>query len=157
MSSDSMATAIDDAFCEIRSLRNEIWRCRKLLNYLRPETVEKRLQTPDRLRRTVGGHVSLGSETMTCGRAYDSVCHRGVAWSSYFISNARYRDAAQGIAERQMFELVLNRTSRYWKWHVCNSSGKILMVGRERSRAAARYHAQRALFLLLLTTCPQLD
>lgn len=47
MSSDSMATVIDDAFCEIRSLRNEIWRCRKLLRTDLPdaerETVEKRL------------------------------------------------------------------------------------------------------------------
>lgn len=53
-----------------------------------------------------------------------------------------------------MFELVLNQTSRYWKWHISDFSGKILMDGRERSRAAARYRAQRALFLLLLTTCP---
>lgn len=47
MSSDSMETLIDDAFCDVRSLRNEIWRCRKLLRTELPnaerEAVEKRL------------------------------------------------------------------------------------------------------------------
>jgi hypothetical protein len=51
-----------------------------------------------------------------------------------------------------MFELFVNRKRRYWEWSVCDTSGKVLMEGREKSRVAARYQAERALFLLLLTT-----
>jgi len=35
----------------------------------------------------------------------------------------------------------------------CGRSGKAVMEGREKSRAAARYHSGRALFLLLLASC----
>ncbi len=52
-----------------------------------------------------------------------------------------------------MFELFVDRKHRCWEWRVCDASGKVVMEGREKSRIAARYQAERALFLLLLTTC----
>ena len=36
---------------------------------------------------------------------------------------------------------------------LCDSVGNVLMEGREISRPAARYRAERALFLLFLATC----
>ncbi|QOZ48520.1 hypothetical protein XH89_03865 [Bradyrhizobium sp. CCBAU 53340] len=51
-----------------------------------------------------------------------------------------------------MFEMTLaQRRRRAWAWSVCTSQGVVVMQGRERSRPAAKYHAERALFLLLLT------
>lgn len=48
------------------------------------------------------------------------------------------------------FDVVLKRRGRgRWKWSVSPSDGHSLMRGSERSRNAARYKAQRALFLLL--------
>lgn len=52
-----------------------------------------------------------------------------------------------------MLELFVKRKSRGWEWRVCDAAGKVLMEGREKSRVAARYQAERALFLFLLTTC----
>lgn len=50
------------------------------------------------------------------------------------------------------FEVSLAPRKRSaWAWSVCSSHGVVLMQGRERSRPAARYQAERALFLLLLT------
>jgi hypothetical protein len=52
-----------------------------------------------------------------------------------------------------MFEVLLRRRGRTrWQWQVCDRAGKIIMQGWEDSRPAAKYRAERALFLLLLTT-----
>jgi len=52
-----------------------------------------------------------------------------------------------------MFEVLLRRRGRTrWQWQVCDRTGKIIMQGWEGSRPAAKYSAERALFLLLLTT-----
>jgi hypothetical protein len=50
-----------------------------------------------------------------------------------------------------VFDLVLNKRGRRWQWSVCTSEGAAVMVGSESSRAAAKYQAYRALFLLLLS------
>jgi hypothetical protein len=50
-----------------------------------------------------------------------------------------------------VFELVLKKRSRTWQWSVCTSEGAAVMVGSENSRPAAKYQADRALFLLLLS------
>ena len=51
-----------------------------------------------------------------------------------------------------MFEVLLRRRGRTrWQWQVCDRTGKIIMQGWEDSRPAAKYSAERALFLLLLT------
>ncbi|MDN4987125.1 hypothetical protein QY049_28595 [Bradyrhizobium sp. WYCCWR 13022] len=48
------------------------------------------------------------------------------------------------------YDIVLNPRGRgRWKWAVRRAGGEILMSGSECSRAAARYKAERALFLLL--------
>ena len=50
-----------------------------------------------------------------------------------------------------VFELVLKKRGRIWRWSVCTSEGAAVMVGSESSRPAAKYQADRALFLLLLS------
>lgn len=50
-----------------------------------------------------------------------------------------------------VFELILRQRRRSWRWGVCMAGGDIVMQGRENSRPAARYAAERALFLLLLS------
>jgi len=50
-----------------------------------------------------------------------------------------------------MFELTTRKRGRTrWEWRVCDCTGRAIMYGRESSRLAARYRAERALFLLLL-------
>jgi hypothetical protein len=50
-----------------------------------------------------------------------------------------------------VFEVVLKKRGRRWRWFVCTTKGKAVMCGSEGSRPGARYQADRALFLLLLT------
>ncbi|MET4842592.1 hypothetical protein ABIF62_003087 [Bradyrhizobium japonicum] len=48
------------------------------------------------------------------------------------------------------FDVVLKPRGRgRWKWAVCTAGSEVVMAGSECSRAAARYKAERALFLLL--------
>ncbi|MBV8923741.1 MAG: hypothetical protein JOZ74_00090 [Bradyrhizobium sp.] len=58
--------------------------------------------------------------------------------------------------DRNLFEIAIVQKRLRWDWSVRDRRGKVVMAGREKSRAAARYHSGRALFLLLLTTCPRL-
>lgn len=51
----------------------------------------------------------------------------------------------------RMYEMTLARKWGRWSWSVCDSTGKVIVAGREKSRTAARYKAARALFELLLT------
>jgi hypothetical protein len=51
----------------------------------------------------------------------------------------------------EIFDIALERRGRRWIWRVCTCEEGIVMSGREDSRAAARYKAARALFLLLLS------
>ena len=46
---------------------------------------------------------------------------------------------------------LVPRRRKRWAWSICNSHGAVVAQGRESSRSAARYQAERALFLLLLT------
>jgi hypothetical protein len=50
-----------------------------------------------------------------------------------------------------VYDTNVSRRGRAWKWFVSTTEGKILMRGSESSRPAARYQANRAIFLLLLT------
>jgi hypothetical protein len=50
-----------------------------------------------------------------------------------------------------VFEVLVKKRGRKWRWGVCTSEGKLVMQGSETSRPGARYEADRALFLLLLT------
>jgi hypothetical protein len=49
-----------------------------------------------------------------------------------------------------VFETFLKKRGRVWKWCVCTTEGQVVMHGSESSRPAAKYRADRALFLLLL-------
>lgn len=50
------------------------------------------------------------------------------------------------------FEVFLRRTGRRtWRWRLCTTEGRLVMEGSEIGRPAARYAAQRALFLMLLS------
>jgi hypothetical protein len=48
-----------------------------------------------------------------------------------------------------VFEPVLKKRGRTWKWYVCTAERKVVMQGSESCRRAARYQASRALLLLL--------
>ena len=61
----------------------------------------------------------------------------------------------QAQLDRNLFEIAIAQKRMRWEWSVRDRNGKVVMAGREKSRAAARYQSGRALFLLLLTTCPR--
>ena len=49
-----------------------------------------------------------------------------------------------------LFEAVLKKRGRLWKWSVCTAEGRVVMQGADSRRTSARYKANRALFLMLL-------
>ncbi len=49
-----------------------------------------------------------------------------------------------------VFEVILKKQGRAWRWRVCTTEGQVVMQGSEPRRPAAKYKADRALFLLLL-------
>jgi hypothetical protein len=51
------------------------------------------------------------------------------------------------------FEAAIIQRRMRWEWRLCDRSGKIVMKGKEKSRPEARYQSERALFLMLLTSC----
>jgi hypothetical protein len=51
----------------------------------------------------------------------------------------------------QIFEVVLKKRRRKWLWRVSTTDGDPVIEGSENSRPAAKYNANRALFLLLLS------
>lgn len=51
----------------------------------------------------------------------------------------------------EVFDIAFERRARRWAWRVCTREETTVMSGRETSRAAARYKAARALFLMLLS------
>jgi hypothetical protein len=51
----------------------------------------------------------------------------------------------------QIFEVVLKQRRRKWLWRVSTTDGDAVIEGSESSRSAAKYYANRALFLLLLS------
>lgn len=50
-----------------------------------------------------------------------------------------------------IFETHLQKRGRTWKWYVCTTEGHVVMQGSESRRRAARYNANRALLLTLLS------
>ncbi len=54
------------------------------------------------------------------------------------------------------YDIVLKQRGHgRWKWSVCGPGGETVLSGSECSRAAARYRAERALFLLLCASALQ--
>jgi hypothetical protein len=60
------------------------------------------------------------------------------------------------VDQFSVFDLVLSKRGQTWQWSVCTSEGAAVMVGSESSRPAAKYQADRALFLLLQSAPYQL-
>lgn len=54
--------------------------------------------------------------------------------------------------DHPLFDVLITRRRPRWEWRLRDTTGKIVMQGREKSRAEARYQSGRALFLLLLAT-----
>ena len=55
-----------------------------------------------------------------------------------------------------VFEMNLTKRGRTWRWRISSTEGDVVMQGSESSRPAAKYRADRALFLLLLSAPYQL-
>jgi hypothetical protein len=51
-----------------------------------------------------------------------------------------------------LFEINLRKRGRACRWYLCTTEGRTVMQGSEGSRTAARYQANRALFLMLLAS-----
>ena len=56
-----------------------------------------------------------------------------------------------------VFDVTVRRRGRPWRWSVATTEGVVVMDGSERSRAAAAYRANRAIFLLLSAAPYQLN
>jgi len=59
----------------------------------------------------------------------------------------------QAQLDTNLFDTAIVQKRLRWEWRLCDRSGRVMMKGRERSRAEARYQSSRALFLLLLASC----
>jgi hypothetical protein len=51
-----------------------------------------------------------------------------------------------------MKEVIVVKRRRSWEWQLRDQSGGLIMGGREKSRPAARYQGNRALFMVLATS-----
>jgi hypothetical protein len=51
-----------------------------------------------------------------------------------------------------LFEIRLRKRGRACRWYLCTTEGYAVMQGSGGSRAAAKYEANRALFLMLLAS-----
>jgi hypothetical protein len=58
---------------------------------------------------------------------------------------------SQCLDQFPVFEVALKKRGRTWRWCVCTTEGAVVMKGSEINRPAAKYKADRALFLLLLS------
>ena len=82
-------------------------------------------------------------------------CHRltGVVIFPRFrwglLLKAVRKAASRCLDQFPVFELALTKRGRKWKWSVSTAEGDVVMMGSETSRPAAKYRAERALFLLL--------
>ena len=54
------------------------------------------------------------------------------------------------VDQFEVYDVILKKRGRLWRWSLCTAEGKPVMQGAESTRMAARYVANRALFLLLL-------
>jgi hypothetical protein len=59
----------------------------------------------------------------------------------------------QAQLDTNLFDTAIVQKRLRWEWRLCDRSGRLMMKGREKSRAEARYQSSRALFQLLLASC----
>jgi hypothetical protein len=60
--------------------------------------------------------------------------------------------SSQALLDSTMFEFAITYRRLRWQWCLRDRSGRVVMKGREKSRAEARYQSGRALFMMLLAT-----
>ena len=80
---------------------------------------------------------------------------------AYYVLQSRHENAAAPAGrwnfetvtsdQFQIFEVALKKRRRRWLWRVSTTDGDAVIEGSESSRPAAKYNANRALFLLLLS------
>ena len=68
-----------------------------------------------------------------------------------FLRHLLQRNCDRMPDQFPVFEEVLKKRGRIWQWRVCTTEGDVVMQGSESSRPAAKYKADRALFLLLMS------
>jgi hypothetical protein len=74
---------------------------------------------------------------------------------SRILQDARRGDAAAWVPDIAcpliaMLEVkLIDRARKGWAWQVCDHAGAVLAHGRQKTRLAAKYQAERALFQLL--------
>lgn len=51
----------------------------------------------------------------------------------------------------QMFDVSVRKRRRLWLWSVSTAEGEVIVEGAASTRSAAKYSADRALFMLLLS------
>ena len=66
------------------------------------------------------------------------------------MGNDRGGGMMAGQDQFPVFDVIVTRRGEAWHWRVCTAGGEVVMQGSERSRRAAQYKADRALFLQLL-------
>ena len=66
------------------------------------------------------------------------------------MGNDRGGGTMAGQDQFPVFDVIVTRRGEAWHWRVCTAGGVVVMQGAERSRPAAQYKADRALFLQLL-------
>ena len=59
----------------------------------------------------------------------------------------------QAQLDTNLFDTAIVQKRLRWEWRLRDRSGRVMMKGREISRAEARYQSNRALFSLLLASC----
>ena len=62
-----------------------------------------------------------------------------------------WNNGPRAVFRAPMLQFVIFKRRRNFCWQVRDQSGKMIAGGREKTRPAARYHAYRALFLVLST------
>jgi hypothetical protein len=60
-----------------------------------------------------------------------------------------WNNSSQAVLQAPMLEFVVIKRRRSWDWRLHDRNGKIVAGGREKTRPAARYHAYRAMLLLI--------
>jgi len=90
------------------------------------------------LRYGFRGYLSLKWWPIMCYKGRPENAGR---WNSETVTSEQF----------QIFEVVLKKRRRKWLWRVSTTDGDALIEGSESSRPAAKYNANRALFLLLLS------
>ncbi|OKO73682.1 hypothetical protein AC630_27930 [Bradyrhizobium sp. AS23.2] len=61
------------------------------------------------------------------------------------------RGISMAVSEFVLFDRVVTKHGRTWRWSISDQLGRLLLAGTERSKSAAHYMAARAMFQLLLT------